>query len=139
MPDIRHELEIAAPQDTVFRALIYEDGLAGWWTDDTMVTRNEVRLGFEGGSVVFRMKPTRSVAPELLEWECLGDQPEWKGTKLAFRLRPTRQNGTVLEFAHTGWRDATPYFSDCENAWPQVLERLKRYAETGKPDPFFAS
>lgn len=139
MPDIRHELQIDAPQETVFRALTREDGLAGWWTDDTMVARNEVRLGFEGGAVVFRMRTTRLAAPELLEWECAGDQPEWKGTKLNFLLRPTREGGTTLRFAHSGWREETPYMADCAQTWPQVLERLKQYAETGKADPFFTS
>lgn len=137
MPEIVAETQIAAPQDAVFRALTREDGIAGWWTDDTHVARGEVRLGFEGGAVVFRMRVTRSNAPEFLEWECTGDQPEWKGTKLSFVLRPTREGHTTLRFAHMGWQEATPYFTDCEQTWPKVLQRLKDYAETGTPNPLF--
>ena len=139
MPDIHHQVHIEAPQERVFSALTHDDGLAGWWTDDTMVARNEVRLGFEGGKVIFRMRTTRVNPPELLEWECLGDQREWTGTKLSFVLRPTRDGGTTLKFAHIGWREETDYMADCKEAWPKVLERLKRYAESGKPDPFFTS
>lgn len=138
MPDIHCEIEVHAPQERVFKALTHEDGLAGWWTDDALVARKEVRLGFEGGSVTFRMKVLKSHPPELLEWECIGDQPEWTGTKLSWVLRPTRHGHTKVSLAHMGWRDASGYMKECEQVWPQVLERLKGYAESGKPHPFFS-
>ena len=137
MAEITCSLTIAAPQEKVFRALTSEDGIASWWTDDTMVARNEVRLGFENGSVTFRMKIAKMNPPELLEWECIGDQQEWTGTKLSWVLRPTREGGTNLSLAHVNWRDESEYFGDCQETWPEVLARLKAFAETGTADPYF--
>jgi hypothetical protein len=46
---------------------------------------------------------------------------------------------TTLFFAHTGWADDYPRddYAHANFAWGQIVARLKAYAETGQPQPFF--
>ncbi len=59
MPDILHQLPIAAPPERVFDAIASQEGLSAWWTNQV---DGESRLGtilvfrFGGSSTVFRMR-----------------------------------------------------------------------------------
>jgi uncharacterized protein YndB with AHSA1/START domain len=132
-----HELiTIAAPSDRVFDAISTRDGLASWWTSDVETTAASVTLGFERRSVIFRMKIEQSRRPELLAWSCTGEAPEWTGTRLTFAFRP-ENGGTAVRLTHAGWQSASDYMAACTYTWAHVLDRLKSYAENGKPVPYF--
>jgi hypothetical protein len=44
---------------------------------------------------------------------------------------------TLLEFAHTGWRDDDGNFRKCNTLWAILLYHLQRYLETRKGEPAF--
>ena len=136
MADIYVRFTIAAPRERVYKALTTQSGLASWWTSDTALQGDEIRLKFENGTIQFRMLVQKQVPPTLVEWDCVGDDPEWTGTHLKFVLSDA-DGKTALRFEHTGWKAASDYMADCGYTWPHVLERLKEYAETTKPVPFF--
>lgn len=50
----------------------------------------------------------------------------------------TELGGTRVRFTHGGWRSAEGWLPMCCTTWAFVLDRLKRYAETGRPDPYFS-
>ena len=63
-------------------------------------------------------------------------------TRLTWELRPTTNAGeTSLLFRHSGFGND---YGDEQHAhvnwvWGQIVGRLKAYAETGQPQPFFAA
>ncbi len=138
MADITQRLSIACTPEVLYRAIL--DHGSNWWTTDTEIDRSETRFSFEGRSVVFRMKPERLEPARRIEWKCVGDQPEWTGTRLVFAIAPGENDGeSTLRMTHADWKGATDYFANCGYAWAHVLDRLKEFAETGKPVPFFTT
>lgn len=141
MPDIIHELSIEAPPGRVFDAIATQKGLSSWWTQDTEA---EPRVGsiavfrFRGASTAFRMKIKSLSRGRRVVWHCVGDHPEWKGTRLTFDLTPGETSReTVLRFTHAGWGSAKGWMGTCSYTWAHVLACLKRYAEKGKPVAYF--
>jgi uncharacterized protein YndB with AHSA1/START domain len=158
MPDIRMEVLIAAPVETVFAALTEQDGLAGWWTPNVVATPQEgsiARFGFGPTYVkqmhIKRLDPLRSV-----QWECVAGADEWVGTSILFRLEAGNDQmlrqahpeargqieqagdlaaGTVLSFSQEGWAAYTPMFAECSYTWGRFLRSLKLLCETGTGHP----
>jgi hypothetical protein len=57
-------------------------------------------------------------------------------------LQPAANAGeTTLLFAHSDWGDDYPreQLAHTSYTWAQIVARLKAYAETGQPQPFFAA
>ncbi|MDH4156101.1 MAG: SRPBCC domain-containing protein [candidate division Zixibacteria bacterium] len=137
MPDIRHYVEINAPVTTVYRAVTEQKGLAGWWTQDTVIQPGvgavaQFRFGprYHNKMKVVRLDPGRKV-----EWECREGDKEWVGTRFVFDLE--ERNGiTILRFAQNGWREATDFYAICNFTWAQYMLSLKAYCEMGKGAPF---
>ena len=76
----------------------------------------------------------------LISWACQGDFPHWTGTRVTWELRPAPNAGeTSLLFAHSGWGEDYPReeYAHVNYTWGQIVGRLKAYAETGQPQPFF--
>jgi len=53
------------------------------------------------------------------------------------RRRQPGRAGTRLLFSHRDYEPDNPVIPIVTPAWAQILLRLKGYAETGKPQPFF--
>jgi hypothetical protein len=84
-----------------------------------------------------RLEPGRAV-----EWAWEGDYPGWAGTRLTWELRPTPNAGeTSLLFRHAGFGDdyGEEQYAHVNWVCGQIVGRLKAYAETGQPQPFFAA
>ena len=61
--------------------------------------------------------------------------------EITWELRPAPNAGEIsLMFSHTGWGDDYPReeYAHVNYTWGQIVGRLKAYAETGQPQPFFA-
>ncbi len=137
MPDILHRLVIRASPGQVYRALTMPEGLAGWWTRDVTAepTVGSVALfGFNRREVLFRMFVQELVETARVRWRCLGGHPEWKDTEIAFVLSPAA-DGTVLDFAHRGWKSSEGILAVCNFEWARSLASLKVYLETGAGAP----
>ena len=142
MYDIRHEIIIDAPADTVFRAVTTQEGLRSWWTADSTVQEivgSEAVFMFMKGSVIFRMRVDELIPGKKVAWTCLGDPDEWEGTKLVFSLEKTDGRGTDLNFIHSGWRSVGGDYPLCNTTWGHLMHILKEYAEGGSPGPMFQS
>lgn len=139
MPDIKHLLSINAPAETVYNAVTTQEGVAGWWTTEN-TTSNEV-----GGDAEFtfgdryhdRMRILALEPGRRVEWECLEGDPEWVGTTFVFDLEPV-EGATRLRFSHSGWREATDFFANCNFHWGFYLQSLKDYCEGEPGKPFQA-
>jgi len=44
-------------------------------------------------------------------------------------------NETILRFVHGDWKSMTDFCASCNSMWGNLMFRLKRYVESGKPDP----
>jgi uncharacterized protein YndB with AHSA1/START domain len=143
--DILHAVEIHAEPSTLFDAIATERGQTAFWTTDALVeptVGSVASFGFPATAERMKMRIQRLEPGKLVEWACEGDYPGWAGTRLTWELLPTANPGeTTIFFRHAGFGDD---FGDGQYAhvnwvWGQIVGRLKAYAETGQPQPFFAA
>lgn len=134
---ICHRLLIEVPVEIVYRAITEQDGLAAWWTPDT-IAKQEVgsRLRFGFGPDYFKeMTVTKLVPYSLVKWICIQAFEDWIGTTLTFELEPHKK-GCVLLFHHDGWKAYTPEFASCTYDWGLFFRSLKSLCEKGKGFPY---
>ncbi|TDW22782.1 SRPBCC family protein [Kribbella kalugense] len=136
MSDILHRVGIIASPKDVFAALTTIDGLAGWWTEDTVGDPDGViafRFATAGGDG-FDMKVLETKPGELVRWEVVGGPEEWIGTEVSFALSQTDEY-TIVLFKQEGWREPVEFMYHCSTKWATFLMSLKQYVETGKGEP----
>jgi len=134
---IFHRLLIEMPVEHVYNALTTQEGLAGWWTPET-IAKPEIgsTLRFSFGPTYFKEMKVEELKPyHKVMWSCLHAQEEWIGTKLTFELSP-HPKGTILCFHHDGWANYTPEFASCSYDWALFFRSLKFFCETGKGFPY---
>lgn len=134
---IYHRLLIKAPAEKVYEALTLQEGLAGWWTPET-IAKPEVgsvsRFAF--GPDYFKEMRVEELKPySRVQWRCIKGFEDWIGTTLTFELEP-HAKGTVLLFHHDGWKDYTPEFAACSFDWALFFRSLRSLCETGKGFPY---
>lgn len=148
------EIALAAPvradPEVLFRALTEQAGLAAFWTSDCEaepVVGSIGRFRFPSGSEVKvrvdELEPARRVA-----WTMLSDTlqgPKWTGTKVTWEIKPGPTGFTEVLFRQANWA-ADPGDGSWQTslagltfAWAGVLRALKGFAETGNPQPHFAT
>ena len=140
MPDIAMQIDVAADATTVYRALTTVDGIAGWWN-----TKNETsgnvgdlnRYWFPDAPMSWDMRVVETIDGNLVGWHCEGGPPPWIGTDVRWTLEPAPEAGTRIVFDHRGFGAVDEKFRVVTLGWAQMLLRLKEYADTGKPVPFF--
>ncbi|MDO5970129.1 SRPBCC domain-containing protein [Flavivirga aquimarina] len=137
MANIRHHFTIKAPIKKVYDALTLEEGLKGWWTDDTSAKHELGNINhFKFGSEYFnKMKVLELNFPSNVSWECVDGDKEWIGTKLAFELEE-KEGDTYLKFSHLNWADESEFFGFCNYHWGRFLYSLKSLCETGIGQPY---
>lgn len=136
MVDILHRVGVVAPVDDVYRAIATPEGIAGWWTTETTGT-SEV-----GGALAFRFGELGGFDMEVLElnpssrvrWRVTDGPEEWIGTEVDFGL-DQREEYTIVNFKHAGWREPVEFMNHCSTKWAIYLMSLKDLVETGKGRP----
>ena len=142
--EILHAVEIHADPTTIFDAVATQRGQTAFWTTDALVqptVGSVAEFGFPGTPARLKMRVEQLEPGRLVSWVCQGDFPHWPGTQVTWELRPASNAGeTTLLFAHSGWGDDYPrdQLAHTSYTWGQIVGRLKAYAETGQPQPFFA-
>jgi uncharacterized protein YndB with AHSA1/START domain len=137
-------VDVHADQKAVFDAITTKDGLASFWTTDAVAepeVGSEARFGFEGAPMPLRMRVDRLEPGSEVVWTCLGDFPYWLNTTVTWSLsKEPEHGGTRLLFRHAGFPDEQPEWETATVAysWAGILARLKGFAETGKPQPYFS-
>jgi uncharacterized protein YndB with AHSA1/START domain len=158
MPNIRHNLLIAASAEKIYNVLTSQEGLSAWWTPETTV-REEVnsiaRFPF-GNGYYKEMKITEQIPSKQVQWHCIKGDDEWVGTNISFTIvssnkkelldtnpeilgqleQQSHEEVTMLIFHHDDWKDYTPMFAECSYTWGQFLRSLKLLCETGTGNPF---
>jgi uncharacterized protein YndB with AHSA1/START domain len=137
MPDLLHEIFVDAPAEKVYLALATQSGLSGWWTADTVMEARvggSAQFGFDRRATVFRMIVEELVPSKRVVWSCQGDVDEWKDTRLTWELSP-KERGSVVQFRHANWREASHFFAICNSSWGELMYRLKNYVEGRNPGP----
>ena len=138
VPDLLHQLVIRATREQVYRALTTAEELARWWTRDVVAEPSVgtvAQFAFNRRALTFRMFVQELSACERIRWHCLAGHPEWKDTELVFTLAP-HVDGTLLHFAHRGWKSTDGIFAVCNFDWARSLASLKSYLETGRGSPY---
>lgn len=136
MVDILHRIGVVAPLDEVYQAVATPEGIAGWWTTETS-GHSEV-----GGQLSFRFGDVGGFDMEVLEldpsghvrWHVLDGPQEWIGTEIDWRL-DQRDEYTVVQFKHEGWKEPIEFMHHCSTKWATFLMSLKELVETGKGRP----
>lgn len=136
MVDILHRIGVVAPLGEVYQAVATPEGIAGWWTKDT-VGKSEV-----GGQFTFRFGDVGGFDMEVLEldptghvrWRVTDGAPEWIGTEIDWRLQQSDEY-TIVLFKHEGWREPVEFMNHCSTKWATFLMSLKELVETGRGRP----
>ena len=136
MPDILHRVGIKSSPEKIYGALTTPEGLAAWWTSDTVGNCGvggviQFRFGARGGfdMKVLELEPARRVL-----WQVVGGPQEWLGTKVSFELRE-EERFTILLFKHQGWKEPVEFMHHCSTKWAIYLMSLKSLVETRKGSP----
>ncbi len=138
MVDILHRIGVEnSSPDAVFDVLTTIDGLAGWWTTDTVGEAACV-----GGVVKFRFGPpggfdmlVRELVPgKAVLWEVVDGPPEWIGTEVSFEVQQV-EDFTIVLFEHRGWAEPVEFMHHCSTKWATFLLSLKELLETGSGAP----
>ena len=141
MPDLLHQIDVHAHPATIYDALVTEEGLKGWWTDDTKAKPKvgaKALFGFGNGDS-FTMKITELEHGKSVRWTCLEGPPEWIGTDLSWHLGPGHDGATRIHFAHTGWASTEGSCALCNTTWGHLMQVLKDYVEGKNPGPHFSA
>lgn len=140
---IRMQFDIDASVDAVVKALATQDGVKSWWSDRVEGSPGEsggqLRVSFPDVPQPFEFAVRRD-SDHALAWETLEFPPWWAGTTIRWDVNDNPEGpGTRLAFAHEGYDADNPVIPIVTAAWAQIILRLKGYAETGTPAPFFVT
>lgn len=138
MPEIDHEIKIAATPEKVFTALTTLDGVKGWHTPTATGTGevgSEWVFSF-ADHPAFGWEITASDAPGRVVWRCARGPGDSVGTTATFTVTPTGAR-TLLELRHAGWPGTHGNFRKCNTTWGVLLHHLRDYVETGDAAPAF--
>lgn len=133
---IRMQFDIAADEATVRRAIDTQDGLRSWWSVRTTLEGDQLRVSFPDVPQPFEF--TSGLVDGGVEWVTGGFPPWWVGTTIRLTVGPNPDGaGSRLQFVHGGYEADNPVIPIVTPAWAQILLRLKGFAESGSPQPFF--
>jgi uncharacterized protein YndB with AHSA1/START domain len=130
VPEIDHEIRIAATQEKIYAALTTLDGVTGWHTPTATGT------GEVGSEWVFSFADHPEFGWEVLEsspnrvvWRCTRGPGDSVGTTATFTLSPLGER-TLVELQHAGWPGTHGNFRKCNTTWGVLLHHLRDYVET---------
>lgn len=139
MAKILLQVPIEAKPRDVYRALTKKSGVGAWWSNHTTGPSGEgsvMKVAFPDAPITFDFRVAEAAPDERVEWHCLAGPPEWIGTDVSFDIF-TEGDVTSVLFTHDGWKSTRKSFPFIAYSWAQILPRLKGFAETGRPQPFF--
>ena len=138
---LMHSVTINGDPEIIYEAISTGKGLASFWTKDSQAepkVGSIARFGF--GGPVLQMKVEELRPGRLVRWSAHGGFPEWVKTTVTWEILPATGGGQEVRFTHEGWPADLPQgnLASVNYTWGRVVGRLKKYAETGEPVPFFA-
>lgn len=139
MPEIHHQINIAAAPETVFAALTTLDGVRGWHTphaEGTGAVGSEWVFGFEDHPE-FGWEVVTSDRSGVVVWRCTRGPGDSVGTTTTFTLTGADDGRTLVEHVHAGWPGTHGNFRKCNTTWAVLLHHLRDYVESGSAAPAF--
>jgi uncharacterized protein YndB with AHSA1/START domain len=142
MARIVFDVEIDSEPARVVEALDTEAGIKAWWTDDAAVPGgqgSEMSLGFPIAPARFRLR-VEEVGLRRVLWRSVGEfPPHWVNTTISWSLAdgPSSPSSASLRFIHDGWANDEGPLGMAAMTWSRLMDRLKRYCETGVAEPLF--
>lgn len=138
---VRMQFEIDADTDEVTDALATSDGVRSWWSTKVDGSPGEAggqfRVSFPDVPQPFEFAVRRD-DEHALGWKTLAFPPWWADTTIDWEVGDGEHgSGSLLHFSHGGFDPDNPVIPIITPAWAQIILRLKQYAETGTPAPFF--
>lgn len=137
---LMHMVEIKADANRIYEALSTEKGLSSFWTADSHAEPRQgsiANFGFSGP--VLTMKVEELKPGERVRWSTHGGFDAWKGTTVTWEIKPGKNGSAEVWFSHDGWPTELPPkdLASINFTWGGIVARLKEYAETGRPVPYF--
>jgi hypothetical protein len=134
---IHMQFDVEADRVTVRRALTTEEGIRSWWSTRADGPRDsQLQVSFPDVPQPFEFAVEED--GDRVDWVTGAFPPWWAGTTVRFELGENPDGpGTRLNFSHRDYEPDNPVIPIVTPAWGQILLRLKGYAETGAPQPFF--
>jgi uncharacterized protein YndB with AHSA1/START domain len=138
MAAIRQQINIAAPQRTVWNALVSADGWKVWWADDARIESRQggrivlVSEGADGSPVEERgifheMRPTRRLE---IAWDANSPAPT-RGTRVQFTIsRDGDETRLALVHSGGGVLDDDALRDVLDKEWREGLRTLRQALET---------
>ncbi len=140
MHSIHHQVGIRTDSAAVvYDALTSLQGIAGWWTRHTDGEPDKTgrELGLTFGGVRMQLAVEELVPGTRVAWRCVRANAQWEQTLISFDLSHDRGTSQVIvDFTHTGWKEATPLAALCSTKWAIFLLSLKQLVEEGKGSPY---
>jgi uncharacterized protein YndB with AHSA1/START domain len=141
------EIEIAAPPQRVFQALIDQKQLGVWWTDGSCPLKVFEMDARPGGKWRFKTEAGDIVVNGVREFEAHGEILEYmpprmlvytwianwhddpgQTTVVSWELVPSK-GGTRVKVTHSGLAQLPIARKDYTGGWPGVVEKLKQFIE----------
>jgi uncharacterized protein YndB with AHSA1/START domain len=130
MPDIRHLVFIHSTPEKIYEAITTQKGIAAWWSiqNNAKPEAGSIYRIYFGGEYYKEIKVAELVEGKKVTWDILHADKEWLNTKVTFDIS-SGKNHIELRFNHSGWKDYTDLFAQCNHHWGVYLENLKDYTE----------
>lgn len=141
------EVDIHAPAERVFQALIDPRQLLRWWTSDECRTDFFEMDARPGGKWRFGTKPSSLNVNGVSQFFCEGEVLEFdpprllaytwianwhddktRRTLVRWELTPTK-DGTHVKVTHSGLAQEAVARKDYSGGWPGVVQALKKFVE----------
>jgi len=141
------EIQIAAPPERVFQALIDPKQLMRWWNSDACRTEFFEMDARPGGQWRFGTRKSNLNVNGVNQFSCQGEVLEcdpprvlaytlianWhedktRCTVVRWELTPTK-DGTHVKITHSGLAQEAVARKDYSGGWPGVVEMLKKFIE----------
>lgn len=141
------EIQIAAPPDRVFQALIDPKQVMQWWTSEQCQIDAFAIDPKRGGRWAYDTKPSSLKINDVTKFHCEGEVLEFdpprrlaytwianwhenksQRTVVLWELIPAG-GGTRLKVTHSGLADLPISRKDYSGGWPGVVQQLKSFVE----------
>lgn len=142
--DIKHNLNLNASAETIYKAVSTQQGINGWWSKDCSVGETEggdslLKFDKQGTIVEMGFKTESLVPNKTVIWECTQNgNPAWLGTKIKTQITEL-ENGCEVVFSHANfdekWKGQDP-FEMTKQGWEHFVNSLRTYCEDGQGQPW---
>jgi uncharacterized protein YndB with AHSA1/START domain len=140
MPDIVMSCNMDADAKTVWQAISTPDGVTGWFTAHAKIDSSaggHHLLSFPEMPAPWDLRIEDSRPTRRLTLSVQAGPPEWEATTMTYEIVDRPEGGVVLNFDHNDFATVDGARS-WTIGWATKMLALKKYAETGQRDPFFA-